>query len=126
VSVSSNGGAYGYLPTGLSAGNYYVIKGAGDTISLALSESNANNGIAVNFTGSGASSIRIEAYTETTESSSGTQGNLNVSTDLGAISTAVTLDNLTSSLDILRTQSRVANSRTRNMAAYARGARKID
>jgi hypothetical protein len=121
VTISSTSSGLGYLPTGLSAGTYYVIKDSSTSIRLATSSANASAGTAVDFTSSGSLGVKLEAYSETsTTRSGGTQALFNLSSNDGRQSASATLTNLENSLSVARTTSRTGNSRTKWLAAYSR------
>ncbi len=121
VTLSSISGGLGYLPTGLSAGTYYVIKDSATSIRLATSAANALAGTAVDFTGFGSLDVSISAYSETSNARTGTQPLFDISSSDGRQSASITLANLTSAVSLARTVASVGNSRTKSLSAYASG-----
>jgi hypothetical protein len=121
VTLSTTSNGLGYLPTGLSAGTYYVINDSSTSIRLATSSTNALAGTAVDFTNSGSLGVTLEAYSETTSTSSGAvQPLFNISSSDGQRSASATLANLEKTLSVARTTATTGSSRTKWLAAYSR------
>jgi hypothetical protein len=124
VTLSSTSGGLGYLPTGLTAGTYYVIKDSSTSIRLATSAANAATGTAVDFSSSGSLGVQLNAYSETSTTRSGAQPLFNLTSNDGRQSASTTLANLESSLSVARAAASTGNSRTKSLAAYSRAKNK--